>query len=152
MLEITKHAVWSSQNCRKSNNSAWFCSRLSGSDTSGWVASLLLLFFSADTQGGWTATVMVDINIKRTFCFLQGSIFWHNFAFNIAGHEINNVYFPIFVPIGVIGNILSFMVRSFVVWDTNTELYVNGWKLPEIPCLCLQEQGVLLTVWILVLS
>ena len=29
-----------------------------------------------------------------------------------SGQDINQVYFPILVPVGVIGNILSFLVRN----------------------------------------
>ena len=35
--------------------------------------------------------------------------------FSLAGSVINQVYFPILVPVRVIGNILSLMVRSLIL-------------------------------------
>ena len=32
---------------------------------------------------------------------------------NFAGEGINKLYFPIFIPIGILGNFLAFMVRLF---------------------------------------
>ena len=34
--------------------------------------------------------------------------------FIFLGNGINKVYFPVFVPVGVTGNILSFLVRQFL--------------------------------------
>ena len=35
----------------------------------------------------------------------------NNFPFFLSAERINQVYFPILVPVGVIGNALSFLVR-----------------------------------------
>ena len=54
-------------------------------------------------------------------CFSQGNFFsflcilskkiYHSIAL-FSGAFINNYYFPVFIPIGIVGNILSFMVSG----------------------------------------
>ena len=39
----------------------------------------------------------------------------------VSGEGINQVYFPILVPIGVVGNVLSFLVRQSRKMFTNNE-------------------------------
>ena len=39
----------------------------------------------------------------------------------VSGEGINQVYFPILVPIGVVGNVLSFLVRKSKKMFTNNK-------------------------------
>ena len=47
----------------------------------------------------------------------------------LSGDFVNKYYFPVFVPIGVTGNILSFLVSTFEICEQqiNSTIYYHYW-------------------------
>ena len=39
---------------------------------------------------------------------------WTHFQYFFSGDFINRYYFPVFIPIGIVGNILSFLVSTTI--------------------------------------
>ena len=69
------------------------------------------------------------------FC-LQSDYNW----FYFAGEVIKQFFFPIFVPIGVVGNLLSFLVSLiytfiWLICCTRWDVHIRRWQILDKMCL-----------------
>ena len=56
------------------------------------------------------------------------------FSHFCSGHWINRYYFPVYIPIGIIGNVLSFLVSIYVdLCFENVNVFVQKMKKDKIP-------------------